>query len=349
MKKMTNVERFLKAVVREEPDMVPHFEHSIHQKVRDAILPGASYEDFVDHMDLDAVVFWDKLNWSYVTLDESKKISRDQFGGIVQHTSEDLAIAKEGAIKSEEDLDDYTLPDPDLPWRYDKLQQLVRRFKGHRAIIALVTDVFTIAKDSVLGEVPYYIAMKENPGLVSRVTDLLTSYNLAYIRNCIDVGVDFIFIGGDWATNYGPMVSPEFTARFLIPSFRKMVEYSHSRGLLIAKHTDGNIWSIMDLIVETGVDGLNPIDPTAGMDIGEVKAKYGDKICLMGNVNCGATLSWGTEEEVRRETKEVIRKAGAGGGLVCMSSNTIHSDVKPSNYIAMVKAIRKYGKYPLSF
>lgn len=78
-----------------------------------------------------------------------------------------------------------------------------------------------------------------------------------------------------------------------------------------------------------------------------MKAKYGDRLCLVGNVNCGATLSWGTIEEVRQEVKDCIRKAGLGGAYICTSSNSIHSGVKPENYVAMVEAIREFGKYPL--
>ncbi|MFQ5997313.1 MAG: uroporphyrinogen decarboxylase family protein, partial [Dehalococcoidales bacterium] len=114
------------------------------------------------------------------------------------------------------------------------------------------------------------------------------------------------------------------------------------------KHTDGNIWPIYDVILDTGIDGLHPIDPMAGMDIGEAKAKFGDKVCLCGNVSCAFSLVSGTVEEVRQETREVIRKAGKGGGLICMSSNSIHSGVKPENYVALVKAIREFGQYPLS-
>ena len=80
----------------------------------------------------------------------------------------------------------------------------------------------------------------------------------------------------------------------------------------------------------------------AGMDLGEVRAKY-PNLCLMGNVNCGATLSWKSPNDVRQEVKECIHKAGTGSGYVCMSSNSIHSGVKPENYIAMVKAIKEYG------
>lgn len=130
-------------------------------------------------------------------------------------------------------------------------------------------------------------------------------------------------------------------ARFLAPSLRKMVELAHRLNVPVIKHTDGNIWKIFDLIIETGIDGIHPIDPMAGMDLGEAKAKYGNKICLMGNVNCGSTLSWGTIEEVRQEVKECIRKAGHRGGYICASSNSIHCGVRPENYIAMIKAIRE--------
>ena len=124
-------------------------------------------------------------------------------------------------------------------------------------------------------------------------------------------------------------------------------QHSNCERSELSSHTDGNIWKIFDLIIETGIDGIHPIDPMADMDLGEAKAKYGKKICLMGNVNCGSTLSWGTIEEVRQEVKDCIRKAGYGGGYICASSNSIHSGVKPENYVAMVKAIREYGRYPL--
>lgn len=71
----------------------------------------------------------------------------------------------------------------------------------------------------------------------------------------------------------------------------------------------------------------------ANMNIGEVKQKYGDRLCLMGSVNCATTLSSGTLEEVRQETKEVIRKAEIGGELIAASSHSIHSAVKPENYV----------------
>lgn len=363
MQKLTGLERILKTIKLEEPDMVPHFEISIDEKVRNAILPNASYEDIIEYLDIDGISFSDRTwAWEYETLDgervkqwdrrdkalgASKKICRDQWGATVRFTQEQNAHPIAAAIKSERDLDTYVPPDPDLPSRYKWLEQAVKRFKGQRAIITYINDTFALARDFLLGDIAYFKAMIKNPDLINRVNEIAVNYQLRYVKNCLDMGADIVMVGGDWAMTKGPMVSPRFIKRFIAPYFQKVVEYAHSRGVPCIKHTDGNIWSIFDIIIDTGADGINPIDPMGGMDIGEAKARFGNKVCLMGNVSCVTTLCSGTVGEVRQETKEVIRKAGKGGGLICMSSNSIHSGVRPENYVAMVKAIREYGKYPL--
>ena len=78
------------------------------------------------------------------------------------------------------------------------------------------------------------------------------------------------------------------------------------------------------------------------------RQQYGDRFAMKGNVNCAHTLTFGSMDEVIEETKSVIRKAGSGGGLIVSSSNSIHSKVKPENYLAMLNTIRAYGKYPLN-
>jgi uroporphyrinogen decarboxylase len=354
MEKLNGVERIMKALSLEEPDVVPHFD-SVHPKVANAILPDDSKNDsydlsiaLVEYMDTDAIGNFDKTHsWHFEMVDAVKNIRRDQWGGLAQDTGQSIPIPIEPAIRSEKDLEGYVAPDPDEEWRYDYLKNLVKRYKGHRCVLAHATDVFDIAKESILGDEAYFEAMINNPDLVDRVNAIVLDYNLRYIKNCIEVGIDCFFISGDFAMTRGPFVSPKHTARFLTPPLKKQVDLCHSMDIPVFKHTDGNIWPIFDLIVETGIDAIHPIDPMAGMELGEVKEKYGDRICLCGNVNCGPTLSWGTVEEVRQEVKECIRKAGPGGGYICMSSNSIHSGVKPENYIAMVKAIREFGKYPI--
>lgn len=347
MMKMTSVERVVKALRNEEHDVVPHFELLHDKKIIEAILPGASYEEFIEHMNIDGILLFDKVfTWKHETIDEAKGIVRDQWGALTQFGTEALGHPIEQAIKSEKDLDSYVPPDPDEESRYESMKQYIKRWKGERAIIAHVTDVFDIAKESFLGDLLYYEAIIENPDLVDRVNEIVLDYNLRSIKNQIELGADVLSVTGDFAMTKGPMVSPEHTARFLIPALKKQVELGHSLDVPVFKHTDGNVWKIFDLLVDTGIEGLHPIDPMAGMDLAEVRAKY-PNLCLMGNVNCGATLSWKSVEEVRQEVKECIKKAGSGYGYICMSSNSIHSGVNPENYIEMVKAISEYGRYPL--
>jgi uroporphyrinogen decarboxylase len=126
-----------------------------------------------------------------------------------------------------------------------------------------------------------------------------------------------------------------------------MVDAIHEEGGKVVKHSDGNLWPILDMIVDTGIDGLNPMEPVAGMDIGQVKRKYGNRVCLVGNIDCSRLLSEGSVEEVEAAVRECIRKASPGGGHIISSSNSIHSSVKAENYLTMITATRKYGKYPI--
>jgi len=346
MKTLTGAERVFKALQLQEPDRVPFYE-SPSRQIIEKILPGSSDDDVVEHFDLDAVRVDDRRLPGYriEALDESH--FRNQWGTTVRVTSESLVHPVEGAIKTEKDLDAWCPPDPDEPWRYEELARLAKRYKGQRAIIASFADPFNVANE-MRGATAHYMDFVKNPDLVDRLAGLIRDYYLRYIRNCVEVGADMIFITGDYATTKWPMLSNEHFARHVIPVLKALVDETKSRGTFALKHTDGNITPIIDMILDTGIHGLHPIDPNAGMDLGEVKEKYGHRVCLIGNVDCAYTLTWGTVEEVREDVKRCMRQAARGGGYICMSSNSIHSAVKPENYVEMVKAIRDYGQYPIS-
>ncbi len=353
MKALTGAERVFRALQLQEPDRVPFYEGP-NRKIREEILPGSSDDDVVEYFDLDAVgvsergIFgkWICPGYRIETLDASH--FRNQWGTIMQVTSEyDSPHPVEAAIKTEKEFDTWQPPDPDEPWRYEMLAELVKKYKGQRAIIASFQDPFNVANE-VRGAVNHYMDFVKNPDLVDRLAGLIRDYSLRYIRNCIEVGADIIFISGDYATSKWPMLSNEHFAKHVIPVLKALVDEAKNRGAYVLKHTDGNIMPIIDMIINTGIHALHPIDPNAGMDLGEVKKKYGHRVCLVGNVDCAYTLTWGTLEEVREDVKRCIRQAARGGGYICMSSNSIHSAVKTENYVEMVKAIRDYGKYPIS-
>jgi uroporphyrinogen decarboxylase len=346
MKEMTGAERILTTLQHREPDRVPHFELYIHQKVRDALVkPGATYFDAVDHLNLDALVVDDLPQNDMLEMIDSNRF-RNKWGVIWQITPDSIHPV-EGPIKSEKDLDNWVLPDPDKPALYDQMREMVKKYKGQKAVISAFQDPFDIAT-SMRGTENYFKDFILNPKLVDRIGELLKSYYMRYIKNCMEVGVDIIFITGDYATTKWPMLSNKFFARHVIPILKALTEESQRLGAYVFKHTDGNVMPLMDLLMDSGINGLHPIDPNAGMNLAFMKEKYGEKLTLLGNVDCAQTLSWGTADDVRAEVKRCLRQGSKGGGYVCMSSNTIHSAVKPENYMEMIKAIREYGKYPVS-
>ena len=102
------------------------------------------------------------------------------------------------------------------------------------------------------------------------------------------------------------------------------------------------------MMIDAGITCLDPIDPAGGMDLVEVKAKYGDRVAVKGNVDCAGVLVSGTREETIAATIEALRKGMPGGGYICSSSNSIHASVNPVNYRAMMEAIREYAHYPMT-
>lgn len=351
MKKLTGLERVLTTIGLKEPDMVPTFENHIDSKVREQIKPGLSYEDFIEYMDLDGITHHELETATVEVVDKAKGLVKDKWGALrcFNPASELVSIFLEAPIKSEADIKGYVPPDPDVSGTYKIIEESVKRFKGKRAVIAvLAAPAFTV-RDYMLGQPTYFKAIKTNPDLVERLNEISCNYYLRFARNCIDIGVDIIWIVGDIATSTGPFLSPADTDRFIMPAERKIIQYAHSRDVLCLRHTDGNIWQIFDLLVDASYDAIHPLDPVAGMDLGEAKAKYGDRVCLMGNVDCSHLMTWGTPEEVRESVKNCIRQAGKGGGYICTTSNTVHAATKPENYVAMVEAIREFGQYPLTF
>ncbi|MCX6309970.1 MAG: hypothetical protein NTY32_14515 [Bacteroidia bacterium] len=110
-------------------------------------------------------------------------------------------------------------------------------------------------------------------------------------------------------------------------------------------HGCGNVELIFEDFIEMGLDSYNPLEVKAGMDIVDLKKRYGDKIGYCGN-NDIQVWERGDLEEIKRE---VVRKleAAKGGGVIFQSDHSVSSDVDGRTYDYIVKLVKEYGKYPL--
>ena len=339
---LTSEERILKTLRREEVDRIPTFEWFVDQKVIDAIYPGSTYQDFVYKADQDAIC----VDLDYRSEELEPQVYRDEWGIVKKDTGESHTFPIDGPIKTMADLEKYEPPDTQDLERYRTLESELEAHRGKKAVILHLNDVFSIPS-RLMGFEHFLMTTVENPKLIEGIVDLCVEVNLKMADEAVKRGVKIIYTGDDFANKNGPFVSPQQFQKIFYPYLCKVMRGYKDRGLYIIKHTDGKIMSLIDMIVASGIDCLDPIDPTVGLNLTEIKMKYGDRIALKGNVDCAQTLTFGTVQETIDESKKCIQAAGPGGGYIFSSGNSIHSAVKPENYVAMMETHKKYCHYPI--
>lgn len=138
----------------------------------------------------------------------------------------------------------------------------------------------------------------------------------------------------DVAYKTGLMVSPGLLRDHFFPRFEKAIAPFKQAGIKAIWHSDGDISSVLDDAVACGIDGINPVDPSAGMDLGEIRRRY-PRLILVGNVGLGHVLTFGTPDQVRRDVRRCIRQAGPDGGLLLQSGDgQVMPDVPLENLLA---------------
>lgn len=336
-------ERFLTALARRQPDRVPLWELIVNEPVVRALHgPGVSYFDFCEREGLDGVTVGEDQRFEEV----EPGVVRDEWGIVWRRCEGGIPYRIDGPIHGPGDVDGYRAPDPDADHRLATLEEAVARFGGERAIVFLSHEAFEFSH-YLYGMEDLFVAYLAEPEVPERLARVVTDYKKRVAERAVGVGADVVLTGDDYANRKGPLMSPRHFRRFCLPYLREMVELAHRLGRPFIKHTDGNVWELVDGLVACGIDGLDPLEPIAGMDIGEVKARYGGRVAVCGNVDCGELLSRGTPDQVVEAVKETIAKGSPGGGHILASSNSIHPAVRPENYRAMLKAAREFGHYPL--
>jgi uroporphyrinogen decarboxylase len=345
---MNSPERVFCALERKAPDRVPLFETVIDEKVMQAIYPGCTYAEFVDRFGLDVAGMnrssWPKANLVFV--DKEKGLFRDHWGVIRAIGPESSPYPVEGPIKRPEDVTSYLPPDPNAPGALGELPNTVKQFQGKKAIIWIGRDSFFNAAH-LRGVEQFLMDIHLNPGLVHQLIEITQSFDLPLIERAVKAGVEVVVLGDDYADKNAPFMSPKHFREFFLPGLKKAVDVAHRAGAYVIKHSDGNLMPILDMIVESGIDGLNPLEPVAGMSIAKVRELYGNRICLVGNVDCGPLLCWGTAEEVRKTVRQCLIDGARDGAFMLSSSNSITTGVKPENFVAMGEALAEWGTYPL--
>lgn len=201
-----------------------------------------------------------------------------------------------------------------------------------------VGGVFSHAEAS-MGAAEFAVACYEQPEIVERLCQWQGDRTVAMIGELLKRGeVDAVLFGDDIAFKTTTFISPDMLGRFVFPQYRKIAACIQRAGLPMMFHSDGNLSQVMDDLIAIGIRCIHPFENLA-IDIRWVKETYGDRLCVMGNLDVDIIerLSPG---EVRAEAARLLNDLG-GPGYIFASGNSISQWAPPHNALAIAEAVRK--------
>jgi len=343
---MTSPERVFTTLEGRQADRVPIMELTIDPGIVRKILPQGDIFDLIEHLDLDVVpigIMMDRRPVEWVDL--KQKIFRDKWGALQRLTTEVMPIPWHPAcIETDEDLEAYVGPSGNDEYFIEMARKAVARFKGKRAICFVGEEVFAVQQYLRGGMQNLMIDYATRPEFVKKLARVGVEYYIELYRRLIAEGVEIILLGDDYAWKMGSFMSPKHFEEYILPGFTQVVQECRRLGAYVIKHTDGDIWGIMDMMAGAGLHGFGPLEALPSMDLVAIKQHFGGKLAVMGNVDVDL-LCRGTVDDVVAATKHLLNTASVGGGHIMSSGNSIISAVKPENYLAMVETTKRYGVY----
>ena len=194
----------------------------------------------------------------------------------------------------------------------------------------------------------WFIDMAMDKALAGALLDAIVDYAVAVNEVALrEVGhlADVVFYGDDVAQQNGPAVSPATYREVIKPRHRRMFDSARKyTNAPLLYHSCGSLVSILDDIVEIGVNAINPVQTTAkGMDPEVLKARWGDRLSFWGGIDSHRVLPHGTKGDVRAEVALRIKQLGKNGGYILNSVHNIQPDVPPENVVAMFEYGRELG------
>jgi uroporphyrinogen decarboxylase len=340
--------RVLTALRGGQADRVPLLELIVDPEVKAAFLgrPITSVADDID--------FWHRAGYDCITVypdaptiwfyDSSRTdtIARDEntASGVRRWASEGT-----GLIAGWDDLEAHPLPTLDAV-DFTYFETAAQHLPAGMGLIGAWGDIFTYAWEA-MGFEQFAYALFDQPDFVAHLFEQLGKLAVQICEALLSYEtVKAVWYSDDLAYATGFMISPKVYRQHLFPWMKRIGEMCRRAGRPFLYHSDGVLWDVMDDLAACGVNALQPIEPKA-MDIREVKRRYGDAFCVVGNIDVDV-LCRSTPEAVREQVRGLLRDVAPGGGYCLGSGNTVPSYVSLDNYRALLDEGLRCGRYPIA-
>ncbi len=339
---MTSRERVLTALHRREPDRIPYCELGIDRALAQRLMGWGKAATQASNLEANVYsVDEAKALAAFLHLDNISYVLRAPVYARKEAGQDGRLFYGEGLIESEADLPLLQLPDPRDDGLYVEAERFVRQRGEYAAWFVTRIGIFPTMLS--LGTQNFCLALYDNRPFVETVLDRYCDWIAVVAERVCRLDFDVFASTDDMAFNTAPFFSPAVFRDLVLPRYRRIAKKISLPWII---HSDGNMQPFVDDLLSIGITGLHPIEKGA-MDIRAMKRQYGDRLCLLGNVDLNL-LGMGSPEAVDQEVRELIRDVGPGGGYIATSGNSLAGYLRPENVLALSRAVQKYGHYPLT-
>ncbi|MFB3893641.1 MAG: uroporphyrinogen decarboxylase family protein [Phycisphaerae bacterium] len=347
----TSKQLVLTAVAHKAPERNP-ITFDAQSEVYDTLykhLKLKTREQLYDFLHCDTWMVQPKVQLS----DEEKALKQTQWGWRTVTANygggayEELAWSPLAGKDDLSDIDKHAWPDPAKRHDWSHIAAEVPAHKD-RAIIgaccwgAYFTASFVRGMEGIMMDLALNHAYAEK--LIGRISEIIQAMVTRMLTAPGAEGIDIVYMADDTCNHRAPMFSPATFKKFIVPYLSKMTGIAHKHGKKFLLHTCGAVRPVLPMIIDAGVDMLEPIQITAaGMDPEGLKRDFGRDICFYGGVDLQHVLNEGTPQTVADEVRRLIDILGKDGGYIIGPGHTyIQVDAPIDNILAMYKTAYEY-------
>ena len=277
-------------------------------------------------------------------------LSRDEYGLVSASIPERTGVPEyvDHRIKEHRDLDRFPFEDPSDPERYKELERRLPSICERYCPIFKLGGPFSRSW-RLRGLSRFLMDMAEDAVFAKEIVDRITAHLIAVGIATVDRlewPFKMLHIADDFASTAAPLFSPDFYARIILPNIRKMVDAFHERGFKVSFESEGNVAPMLELLNESGVDGLAHMEPRAGILAGDIFDRFGRRFFIKGNVCNVLVLPSGDRGRIASEVYRVLSTC-AEGGYMRLSAHSISPDVSSDSYDYFFALMDRFGRYPI--
>ncbi|NNG00214.1 MAG: hypothetical protein HKM93_12590 [Desulfobacteraceae bacterium] len=212
----------------------------------------------------------------------------------------------------------------------------IPRFSDEGLFVFWIVDGVFQTVVQRLGLMAVFREIAESPDALFKELERMSDQVMSSMIQGVCAGAHGIIIADDIAYNQGTYISPSMVEQYLKPFWEIQTMKAAELGVPVFFHSDGNLDKVLPAIASAGFAGLQCIESAAGMDIGKIKVRYNQSLCLMGGLD-PSLLDQGrvsgdrhiTCGHLHREMKALMTSDGSQGGYIFGTCCGLHAGMSP--------------------